>query len=155
MKAQPPVIAGVILVLAGCILAVPASPPWVVLVPAMALLVAAQAVPIDENDRLIFRAFAGVPLVVALASVSFWSGVIAQCGILLVVLAREEIVSEIGGTALFLAAACAVLAIGEVIDVSNHMIVPVLVIIAGFLGCTGILWVRQYRIRRTYRSAAP
>jgi hypothetical protein len=155
MKTGPAQAAGIVLILAGCALAVPFSPPWVVLLATGALLAAVHAVPVDENDRLVFRAFAGVPLVIALASTWFWSGVIAQCGILLFLLAREDVVPATGGPVPFVAAVCGVLAIGAVIDMSNHMIAPVLAITAGFLGCACILWVRQYRLKRTFRSTTP
>jgi hypothetical protein len=155
MKAEPAQAAGAILILAGCALAIPFSPPWVVLAVTGALLAAAWAIPVDENDRLILRAFAGVPLVIALASTWFWSGVIAQCGILLLLLAREEVMQATERPVPFVAAVCGVLVIGAVIDMSNHMIVPALVITAGFLGWAGILWVRQYRLKRTFRSTTP
>jgi hypothetical protein len=155
MNIQSGVIAGWILITAGCVLALPASPSWPAFIGAGALLVAAQFISLNTNDRLILRAFAGVPLVIAIASAYFWAGVVAQCGILMLVISREGLAPETRGPVLVFAVAGSVLVIGAIIDLSNHMRIPFLVISTGILACAGILWVRLYRLKRTYRSPVP
>ena len=152
MKNTLSLAAGGALIIVGCALAVPHSPPWAVILLTLALLVSAQVIRIPEKDRLVLRIFAGIPLVIALASTWFWAGVIAQCGILVLILEREEMIPTTGWHITIFGAALAILAIGAVIDISNHMMAPVLVVIAGALGITGILWVQLYRLERTYRS---
>jgi hypothetical protein len=147
-------VAGLALILAGCALAVPHSPPWVVLVLTAALLIGAHGVPLHERDRMIIRAFAGIPFVIALASTWFWSGVIAQCGILGLLLVREEVIPQTGGPLPLLAAGLAILVMGAVIDASNHTLVPFLVVLTGVLGIIAIFWVQLYRLKRTYRSGS-
>jgi hypothetical protein len=147
-------VAGLTLILAGCALAVPHSPPWAVLVPTAALIIAAYGLPLSDRDRIIIRAFAGIPFVIALASTWFWSGVIAQCWILGLVLVREEVVPKNDGPVLLLAAGLAILVMSAIIDASNHMMVPFLVVLTGVLGLTAVFWVQLYRLKRTYRSGS-
>jgi hypothetical protein len=147
-------VAGLTLILAGCALAVPHSPPWAVLVPTAALIIAAYGLPLSDRDRIIIRAFAGIPFVIALASTWFWSGVIAQCGIISLLLVREEVIPQTGGPLPILASSLAILVMGAVIDASNHMMVPFLVVLTGVLGITAVFWVQLYRLKRTYRSGS-
>jgi len=152
MKDAASLVVGSALILIGCILALPHSPPWPVLLLTLLLLVIAQGLRLSENDRVIIRIFAGIPFVIALTSTYVWSGVIAQCGILGIILAREELLPETSGPVIILAAGLATLVFGAVTAVSNHMIVPFLVVIIGILGISGILWVKLYRLKKTYRS---
>lgn len=148
-------VAGWIFIFAGSVLVIPLSPSWPALVATGALLAAAQLLSINERDRLIFRAFAGVPFVIALASAYFWAGVIAQCGILVLLLSREGIVAETSVPVIIFTTAGSVFLLGAVIDISNHMRIPFLAISAGILACAGILWIRMYRLKRIYRSPVP
>ena len=152
MKEVVSLVVGSALIITGCMLAIPHAPSWPVLLLTLGLLFIAQGIRLSENDRMIVRIFAGIPFIIALSSTYFWSGVIAQCGILAIILAREELLPETSGPVILVSAGLLTLVFGAVTGLSNHMIVPFLVVILGILGISGILWVRLYRVKRAYRS---
>jgi len=155
MTSVPAIAAGWALVLLGGMLALPSSPSWPALLVGGALLVAAQIFSLNKNDRLIFRAFAGVPLVIALAAAAFWAGVVAQAGILVLILSREDILPTTSMPVLFVTGIGSVLVVGALIGLSDSLLLPFLLICAGVMICAGILWVRLYRLKRNYRSPVP
>lgn len=155
MSSVPALAAGWALVLLGGMLALPASPSWPALLFGCGLLVAAQILSPDKNDRLIVRAFAGVPLVIALAAAAFWAGVVAQAGILVLILSREDILPTTRMPVLLGTGIGSVLVVGALIGFFDRMLLPFILVCISILAGTGILWVRLYRLKRIYRSPNP
>lgn len=154
MRRYLPLVPGSALVAIGIALTAGMSPPPLLLALTAGIFLASQLVSWDEEDRVLYRTLGGIPLVIALAAVFFWAGVIAQCGIVLLLLGREEIAGGWNTIVFPIGCTLAILATGFVIDISNHMIIPTLVLLGAAAGVFGAHQILLYRTKRTLAGVA-
>ncbi|MDD1702915.1 MAG: hypothetical protein LUQ31_08065 [Methanoregula sp.] len=154
MTNLPDIIASVTVVILGVMLSLPLSPSWIVLVPVALLFIASRFVRISGDQSFLVRVFSGVPFVVVLATLSFWGGVIILCGIIGIVLLGEEKILSKDSYALIIPVLILVIILGAIIDASNHMLLPVVILTACAFVFTGLFGVMVYREKRAYRCSS-
>jgi hypothetical protein len=136
---------------AGMLLAAPLSPPWLLLIILLGVFIAGLTVRISPESCPLVPLLAGVPFVLVLSVTSLWGGVLAQCGIFGLVLFGDDRSPAAGSYTFLLTVFCIVILAGCIIDVSNHMLLPVVIVAAGFTGLTGVLGAMEYRLKRACR----
>ena len=153
MKVNFPLLPGIALVIAGCAYATFQDPPWLLLIIAIGIFLASQMIRWNEDDALLYRALAAIPLSITITAVSFWAGVIVMGGILGIILIRESVAGTRTEAHFLLAGICTVFLFGACIDLSNHMPAPFIGIIGGAGAITGYLFFREYRLQRLLKGA--
>jgi len=126
-------------------------PPWFILIIVVAVFFMGRIFTISAEESSVIQLLAGIPLVLTLAATFLWAGVIAQCGIFGLVLFGEETAPAYNPYLLFLPLVLLIFLVGMIINASNHMLLPVLIIAGGSLGFTGLMGVMNYRLKRAYR----
>ena len=152
MKVNFPLLPGIALVIAGCAYAAFQDPPWPLLIIAIGIFLASQMIRWNEDDALLYRALAAIPLSITITAVSFWAGVISMGGILMIILTREKVAGTGKEVFFLLAAVFTVFLLGVCIDLSNHMPAPFIGIIGGACTITGYLFFREYRLQRLLKG---
>jgi hypothetical protein len=151
MKSIPVIAAAAAGIGAGMLLAAPLSPPWPVLIVLLGVFIMGWIVTPSPEACPLVPVLAGVPFVLVLAATSLWAGVLAQCGIFGLVLFGDEKIPAYGSYTFILLVVSGVVLAGIIIDASNRMFLPVVIVAAGFLGLTGLLGAMEYRLKRAYR----
>jgi len=107
------------------------------------------------KDRAFYILCAGLPLVIALSAVQIWAGLFAVWMLAGIVLAELEMLAS-GNEWMSYAAFCgATLVIAAGIQVSNHVLLP-LMILAGIIALiVAVQILRDYRFRKQYTGAHP
>jgi len=126
-------------------------PPWFILIIIVAVFFMGRIFTISAEESSVIQLLAGIPLVLTLAATYLWAGVIAQCGIFGLVLFGEETTPAYNPYLLFLPLVFIIFITGLIINASNHMLLPVLIVAGGALGFTGLMGIMNYRLKKAYR----
>ena len=104
----------------------------------------------NRPDRGFFLAGSGVILVAASGLMNAWFGLAISWVIALIVMSGTGVLESREDLRLFGYFCAVTFALAGIIDLSNHVTIPILIIGGIFAACLAVMEIQQYRMRKHY-----
>jgi len=107
------------------------------------------------HDRAFYQLCAGLPLILACGSVSLWAGLFVIWMIAGIAGNAMGIVRETWERRLFVLFCGVTLLVAVLVQVSNHVVLPLLLLCIITAGILALQAIRDYKFRKQYRGVRP
>jgi hypothetical protein len=129
------------------------TPSWYLTLVLLGLFITVYWLTVSRHDRVFYLVCSGVLLVVACGTISIWEGfIIAWTLGVIIATAAGMRVSRNDIPALLTFGSCT-LAVALMIQLANHVLLPLLVLSAVIAGIAAVLAIRDYQFRKECSGA--